>query len=99
MKSAAGGWILGPPQWLKDQMEAAKLRPKPTLEQVQKQFDAAKKWRRDNAKCPKHTEYDMVVPPEGDCLGCWSAYFNRHQTDEALHLYHEAMDRFDGLKF
>jgi len=86
------------PQWLKDQMEAIKKRPPPTIEQVQAQFDACKRIRRENAHCPKHKEYDMVSPPESDCYHCWHAYFDRHQTDESLRLFHEAMDKYDGLR-
>lgn len=95
-----GTKILGAPQWLKDQMEAARNRPPPTSEEVRLQFATCARLRRENARCPKHKEYDMVKPPEegNDCDGCWCAYFDRHQTDEARKLYWEAMDKYDGLK-
>jgi len=90
--------VIGAPQWLKDRMEALKKLPPPTLEEVQKQWETCARLRRENAHCPRHKEYDMVNPPEGDCWHCWNAYFDRHQTEEARHLLWKAMDKYDGLK-
>ena len=86
------------PQWLKDQMEALKKLPPPTLEQVQTQFMASARMRRERACCQKHREYDMVNPPIGDCYGCWVAYGDKHQTQEAYALFRQAFDKFDGLQ-
>lgn len=90
--------VIGAPQWLKDQMEALKKLPPPSLEKVQAQFRACEKFRRENARCRKHSEYDMVNPPETDCYGCWTAYVDKHQTNEAVSLFWKAMEDYDGLQ-
>jgi hypothetical protein len=86
------------PQWLIDRMEALKKLPPPTLEEVRAQFEASAKFRRDNAGCHKHKEYDMVLPPECDCYHCWCAYTDKHQTKESFGLFHAAMDKYGGLR-
>jgi len=91
--------IIECPQWMKDRMEAVRNTPPPTLEEAKAQFAASKKLRSENAHCPMHKEYNPDnLPVEDDCYFCWHAYFDRHQTDESLRLFHEAMDRHSGLK-
>lgn len=98
VKSSVGGWIIGAPQWLKDQMEALKKLPPPTLEQVHAQFEASKKFRRDNARCRRHADYDKQNPPTTNCYGCWSAYTDFHQTNEAVNLFWQAMDKYGSME-
>lgn len=88
------------PKWLKDQMEAAQKRPRPTAEQVRKQWEASADFRRKNAHCPRHVGYTGENPPapENNCWHCWNAHFDRNQTDEARKLLWDAMDRHDGLQ-
>lgn len=90
--------LIQAPQWLIDRMEALEKLPPPSPEQMRAQFAASAKFRRDNAKCKRHADYDMVNPPESDCYGCWCAYTDKHGTKEAMGLFHSAMDKYGGLK-
>lgn len=95
--------IMECPQWLKDRREANRIlvesmTPEERNRQVDLQWKAVAKLRKENAHCPKHKDYDMVNKPECNCYHCWTAYFHRHQTEEARNALWEAMDRFDGLQ-
>lgn len=90
--------VIGPPQWYIERMEALRKLPPPTPEEVHQQFETCKRLRRENAHCQKHNEYDMINPPNNDCYYCWSAYIDKHQTEESVKLFWKAMDDFDGLK-
>jgi hypothetical protein len=93
-----GKWTLGAPQWLKDRMEALEKLPPPTLEQVHAQFEASKRFRRENARCRKHADYDKQNPPTTNCYGCWSAYTDFQQTNEAVTLFWQAMDKYGSME-
>ena len=67
--------VIGAPQWLKDRMKALRQRPFPTSEQVQRQFAATTKWRKENVtKCDVHTTYKGNTKPKNDCHWCWDVF-------------------------
>lgn len=86
------------PQWLKDQMEAQRKLPPPSIEKVRQQFAAVSRFRKENAGCHKHKEFDCINPPETNCYYCWTAYVDKHQTEESVKLFWKAMDQYDGLQ-
>jgi len=57
-------------------MEALKKLPPPTLEQVERQFAATVKWRKENiTKCEWHPKYKGDVPPDDmECHGCLDVF-------------------------
>lgn len=95
--------VIKAPQWLIDRMEAnrkrvAAMSPDEFLKMATIQMEASAKWRKENAHCPRHKDYDMVNVPNSNCYHCWSAYVDRHQTKEAVHLFWKAMEDYDGLQ-
>lgn len=70
-----GQKILGAPQWLKDRMEELRRLPPPSAEQVEAQFAAAEKWRKENrTKCDRHPDYTAKKQPTNDCHDCWDVF-------------------------
>jgi hypothetical protein len=64
--------VISAPQWLKDRMAEQRKRPFPTAEQVQRQFESTKKWRKENiTQCDYHPHYKGVGKLfDEECHGC-----------------------------